>query len=46
MTRIIVIAKNNSDVSDTLRGIAKQVLFYEDSKELTAKIKNLNLVIK
>ncbi len=41
---IIVIAKNDSDISDTLKGIAKHVLFYDSPEELADKIKELNLI--
>lgn len=38
---IIVIAKVDSDISNTLRGIAKNVIFYEEPEELTEKFKEL-----
>lgn len=41
---IIVVAKRGSEISTTLRGIAKEVLFYNKPKELTEKFKRLNLV--
>jgi nucleoside 2-deoxyribosyltransferase len=31
---IIVIAKKGSDISNTLKGIAKKIIFYEDPEEL------------
>ena len=40
---IIVIAKRESDISTTLRGIAKDVFLYDNPEELTEKFKNLNL---
>lgn len=40
---IIVVAKEGSDVSSTLRGIAKDILFYDSADELGQKFKALNL---
>ena len=37
---IIVIAKEGSDISNTLEGISKEIIFYKDPKELTNKFKN------
>ena len=39
---IIVIAKEGSDISSTLRGISKDVIFYNDLEELKNK---LNIII-
>ncbi|MEI6479992.1 MAG: nucleoside 2-deoxyribosyltransferase [bacterium] len=36
---IIVIAKEGSDISSTLKGVAKDVIFYNDPEELIGKIK-------
>ncbi len=38
---IVVIAKEGSDISDTLRGIAKKVIFYKTPEDLVADFKNL-----
>jgi len=38
---IIIIAKNDSEVSNTLRGIAKKIIFYREPEELTKKLKNI-----
>ena len=35
---IIVIAKEDSDISNTLRGIAKKVIFYKNTKDLSEKL--------
>ncbi len=35
---VIVIAKEGSEVSNTLRGIAKEVIFYKEPKELSSKL--------
>ena len=40
---VIVIAKRDSDISTTLRGISKNVFFYDEPEELTEKFKNLKL---
>ena len=39
---IIVIAKEGSDISNTMKGIAKEVIFYNNPKELVTKFKNRN----
>ncbi|MDP6293441.1 MAG: nucleoside 2-deoxyribosyltransferase [Candidatus Woesearchaeota archaeon] len=39
---VIVIAKENSEISNTLRGIAKEVIFYETPEELTEKMSHLS----
>ncbi|MAF35295.1 nucleoside 2-deoxyribosyltransferase [Candidatus Woesearchaeota archaeon] len=39
---VIVIAKENPEISNTLKGIAKEVIFYETPKELTEKILHLS----
>jgi len=36
---IIVIAKNGSEISNTLKGISKEVIFYNDPKELSEKLR-------
>ncbi|MBS3141198.1 nucleoside 2-deoxyribosyltransferase [Candidatus Woesearchaeota archaeon] len=36
---IVVIAKKGSDISNTLLGIAKEVILYENPEELTLKLK-------
>jgi nucleoside 2-deoxyribosyltransferase len=36
---IIVIAKEGSDISSTLRGISREVIFYNEVKEIGPKIK-------
>jgi len=36
---IIVIAKTGSDISNTIRGIAKEVVFYKDIKGIKNKLK-------
>lgn len=38
---IIVICKSGSDVSDTLKGIAKEILFYEKLSDLKPALKRL-----
>jgi len=38
---IIVIAKIGSDISNTLRGIAKKVIFYDTPKDLVASLKEI-----
>lgn len=40
---VIVIARKGSDISPNLRGIAKEILFYDQPEELTEKFKNLKL---
>ena len=40
---IIVIAKEGSDISSTLKGIAKEIVFYNSADELGQKFKALNL---
>ena len=40
---IIIIAKRNSDISTTLRGISKEIFFYEEPEELTEKFNKLKL---
>ena len=40
---IVVIAKEGSDISDTLRGIAKRIIFYTDTQELVANLKDLSI---
>lgn len=40
---IIVIAKKDSDISTTLRGVAKKIIFYDDPKELIQKFKSLKI---
>ncbi len=37
---IIVIAKEGSDISNTLKGISKEIIFYNNPKELANKFKN------
>ena len=37
---IIVIAKEGSNISNTLRELAKKIIFYNDPKELTSKLKS------
>ena len=36
---IMVIAKHGSDISETMRGVAKEVIFYENVEEVGKKIK-------
>jgi len=36
---IVVIAKRGSDISNTIKGVAKEVLFYEDVRELRGKLR-------
>ncbi len=36
---IIVIAKESSDISNTLKGISKEIIFYNNPKELANKFK-------
>lgn len=36
---IIVIAKNGSDISSTLQGIASEIIFYDETIELEDKLK-------
>lgn len=36
---IVVVAKGDSDISSTLQGIAKEVIFYDKPEDLTGKIK-------
>ena len=38
---IFVIAKKSSDISSTLEGIAKEVIFYDKPEDLVGKIKEL-----
>lgn len=38
---IYVIAKTGSDISSTLQGIAKEIIFYNEIEELTQKFKNM-----
>lgn len=38
---IYVIAKTGSDISDTLRGLAREVVFYDAPAELTEKFRSL-----
>jgi nucleoside 2-deoxyribosyltransferase len=38
---IIVIAKTGSDISNTLKGIAQQVIFYNNPEDLAGKLKKL-----
>lgn len=40
---IIVVAKKGSDISDTLRGLAKEVIFYDNPEELTGRFKALDM---
>jgi len=40
---IIVIAKEGSDISDTLRGIAKEVIFYKETRDLLTKFKDVKI---
>jgi len=40
---IIVVAKKDSDISTTLRGISKEVFFYDKPEELTEKFNDLKL---
>ncbi len=40
---IIVIAREGSDISSTLRGIVKEVLFYKDTAEIGDLFKNVNI---
>ena len=40
---IIIIAERGSDVSKTLKGIAKEVYFYDEPEELTEKFKRMEL---
>ena len=40
---IILIAKVGSDISNTIRGIAKKVIFYNDQEELVAKLKDISI---
>ena len=39
---IIVIAKEGSDISNTISGIAKEIIFYNNPEELVIKFKNKN----
>lgn len=39
---IVLIAKEGSDISNTLKGISKEMIFYNNPKELTAQFKNRN----
>lgn len=41
---IIVIAKKNSDISTTLRGISKKIFFYNNPEELIEKFKELKTI--
>jgi len=36
---IIIIAKEGSEISNTMKGVAKQILFYKNPKDLKHKIK-------
>ena len=38
---IVVIAKEGSDISSTLKGISREVLFYSDVEEIGPKVKSL-----
>lgn len=38
---IYVIAKTGSDISDTMQGLAKQIIFYDYPKELTKKFTDI-----
>ena len=40
---IIVIAREGSEISTTIRGIAKQVFFYKDTDEIGDLFKNLKI---
>lgn len=40
---IIVIAKNGSEISETMRGVAKEVIFYEKTEEIGEKLKQCGL---
>ena len=40
---ILVIAKENSNISNTLKGIADNIVFYKEANELTQKLKEINL---
>ena len=40
---IVVVAKKDSDISTTIRGISKEVLFYNKPEELTKKFNDLKL---
>lgn len=40
---IYVIAKTGSDISSTINGLAKEVMFYDKPEELTEKFKKLDL---
>lgn len=35
---IIIIAKTGSDISTTMQGVAKKVIFYDNIEELTGKL--------
>lgn len=37
---IVVIAKHGSDISNTMRGVVKEVIFYENTGELREKLKH------
>ncbi|MEA3357552.1 MAG: nucleoside 2-deoxyribosyltransferase [Patescibacteria group bacterium] len=39
---IITIAKENSDISKTLEGISKRVIFYNNPEELPEKLRGIN----
>ena len=39
MNPIIIIAKRDSDISNTIRGIAKRIIFYDKPEELVEKLK-------
>ncbi|MDP3026736.1 MAG: nucleoside 2-deoxyribosyltransferase [Nanoarchaeota archaeon] len=40
---IIVIAKEGSDISNTLKGISKQIIYYKNPGELAGIFKNITL---
>jgi 2'-deoxynucleoside 5'-phosphate N-hydrolase len=42
---IIVIAKEGSDISSTMRGVSKEIIFYQQPEELTTKFKNAKFTL-
>ena len=40
---IIILAKKGSDISETMKGIAKEIIFYEKPEELEQKLKEIQI---
>ncbi|MBU1205190.1 MAG: nucleoside 2-deoxyribosyltransferase [Nanoarchaeota archaeon] len=40
---IIILAKKGSDISETMKGIAKELIFYEKPEELEQKLKEIQI---